>query len=170
MFGLATLEEHSNSQFFFTQPPRENRTSPTPDNRYPGKVALMNDGRLVTDYRSRCETNMPTGTQFAARRFLQKNADQIIDESRNRQMRSTGVTGYLYDKSQPPFEKVQSCSVESCDIKGVNSFGYGIQRNESVPELFGTFSPTLPSFFNGGGPRNGGLTSNYEGGRNTPRS
>ena len=75
------------SPWFFTQPdtyavdqqarratvPKVN-TEPTRDSRYPGWAATMSDGRLVTDYRSRCEVNIPTGMQFATKKFLQKNA------------------------------------------------------------------------------------------------
>ncbi len=58
---------------------------PAPDNRYPAYAALMSDGRLVTDYRSKCEKNVPVGKQFATHQFLVHNAESLIAESRRRQ-------------------------------------------------------------------------------------
>ena len=36
---------------------------PTEDSRFPGWAAVMTDGRLVTDYRSSRETNIPVRAQ-----------------------------------------------------------------------------------------------------------
>ena len=99
------------SPFFFTQPPQiliENQvksvdlpsktTTPTPDNRYRGYAAIMSDARLVTDYRPRCAQNLPTGTQYPSRLWLQHNAESIITLSRDRLSRETGA-GSSYDAS-----------------------------------------------------------------------
>ena len=163
------------SPWFFTQPSEylvetrvkagtklNKQSRPTPDNRYPGWAAPMEDGRLATDYRSQCEANMPTGTQYATRRFMQKNADSIIDLSRSRQ----AMAGFISYKDVPANQYV-SCDPYECRITPGYANGVGTERIESVPELFGTFG-TFSSFAAFPGKSTPKLTSNYEGGRNTP--
>lgn len=167
------------SPWFFTQPPTEiievkNRsivapkqnTLPTQDTRYPGWAAPMEDGRQGTDYRSQCEANIPTGMQFASRRFMQRNADELISLARKRQADAMGA-GQSYDSStiMPPVAYV-TCDIGKCMISPGNSRGVGFERKERLPELFGTFAESMPSM---GIPAKPSFTQKEEGGRNTRR-
>lgn len=143
------------------------QTEPTRDSRYPGWAAPMNDARLVTDYRSKCEVNIPTGMQFATKKFLQKNATSLIDQSRKRQAERSGA-GLAYNSvvEMPPALYVQ-CNEYECSVKQGSSKGIGIQRmNETTPELFGTFAESRSSVFVPSQPM---FTTKQEGGRNTVR-
>ena len=167
------------SPWFFTQPnqyiletrldkiitPKKN-TVPTPDNRYSGWAGPMDDGRLVTDYRAHCATNIQTGYQFASKQFLQKNADKIISQSRQRQAQNSGA-GMSYDfRTDVPAQSFVKCSPTMCQVRENVSSGIGTERVESVPELFGTFAPSQKSMFT---PATPSITSRFEGGRNTVR-
>lgn len=167
------------SPWFFTQPPTEiievrnkaivapnKNTLPTQDARYPGWAAPMEDGRQGTDYRAHCEANIPTGMQFASRRFMQRNADELIALARKRQAESMGA-GQSYDSStlMPPAAYV-TCDRGKCTVSPGNSRGVGLQRTERLPELFGTFAESTPSI---GRPAKPSFTQKEEGGRNTRR-
>jgi hypothetical protein len=168
------------SPFFFNQPPTylvevpvKNRvlpiktTEPTPDNRFPGWAAPMSDGRLITDYRPHCALNFPTGTQFASRQFLTKNAESIMEMSRKRHSEWTGA-GRSYDSVTvvPPVAYVK-CDGVDCGYTPGSEGGVGVERVEKVPQLFGTFAYSGKSW---GKPAEPLLTTRYEGGRNTPRN
>ena len=172
------------SPWFFSQPPttlvdirnsertpeKQTKSLPTQDNRYPGWAAPMSDGRLVTDYRPRCELKVPAGSQFATRLFMQRNADSIMSQSRKRQAINTGA-GLSYDGTteMPPAEYVK-CSTSECKIRSAFANpvaeGVGIVRVEGVPHLFGTFSAKSASILN---PAKHSLTQIQEGGRNSVR-
>jgi hypothetical protein len=167
------------SPFFFTQPPTflvearanavalpKKNTLPTPDNRFPTWAAPMEDGRISTDYRSRCEVNIPTGQQYATRQFMQANGEAIMHKSRQRQAESSGA-GNSYDGSTEarPLAYVQ-CDTVNCGYVAADPLGIGIERKEGCPELFGTFAPSRPAWTKPTAPP---LTHVYEGGRNTPR-
>jgi len=151
--------------------PQEKFTGPTEDSRYPGWAAPMQDGRLITDYRPQCELNIPVGTQSATRNWMQKNAKRLIDESRKRNVVVTGA-GQPYESStvMPSYAFV-SCDINRCVFSPAEKRGVGIERQESVPPLFGTFAPSQPSSGHSevsyGTSTN--LTTMYEGGRNTIR-
>ena len=174
------------SPWFFTQPPtmlvdirnsertpeKQTKSLPTQDNRYPGWAAHMNDGRLVTDYRSRCEVKVPTGSQFATRLFMQRNANSIISQSRKRQVANTGA-GLSYDgATEMPAAEYVRCSTSECKFSAAFSHsvgdpnGVGTVRVEGVPALFGTFSEKSASILNPAKPL---FTQVQEGGRNTVR-
>ena len=174
------------SPWFFTQPPttlvdirnsertpeKQTKSLPTQDNRYPGWAAPMNDGRLVTDYRSRCELKVPAGSQFATRLFMQRNADSIMSQSRKRQAINTGA-GLSYDgTTEIPAAEYVKCSTSECKIRpafselGGQAEGVGIVRIEGVPPLFGTFSAKSASILS---PAKHSLTQVQEGGRNSVR-
>lgn len=170
------------SPWFFTQPPTmlvdtrnlqqtpelQKKTLPTQDNRYPGWAAPMNDGRLVTDYRSRCEVNIPTGSQYATRLFMQRNADSIMSQSRKRQASNTGA-GLSYDPStEMPADEFVKCDTAKCkmELSRQTANGVGLVRVEGVPELFGTFSAKSAAVARATRPA---LTTVSEGGRNTVR-
>jgi hypothetical protein len=167
------------SPWFFSQPPTTlvdirastvavapRKTLPTPDNRYPKWAAPMQDARLVTDYRSQCELNIPTGMQYATRLFMQRNADSIISQSRKRLAQSTGA-GNSYDSSTlMPAESYVKCDTVSCSFTAGDAYGVGVERKESTPHLFGTFSQGYGSVLPASKPS---ITHVYEGGRNSIR-
>jgi hypothetical protein len=140
---------------------------PAPDIRFPGWAGPMADARLVTDYSSHCSGNIPTGRQYATKQWMQKNAVDIITLSRQRQANYTGAI-YPFDTSvEPPPVAELTCQPDSCKMVYTRiPGGIGVARHDVVPDLFGTFqeiSPTLP-------PRpRVAYTTEYEGGRNTPR-
>jgi hypothetical protein len=167
------------SPWFFTQPaqyivdvnatrvvvPRKD-TQPTPDARFAGWAAPMNDGRIATDYRSRCALNLPTGTQYATRQFMQHNGSSLIAQSRQRQAERAGA-GMAYDSStEMPFRLIQICNEQECGYARGEPQGVGVTRQESVPSLFGTFAPSKPSWLKPAAPRG---TVFSEGGRNSVR-
>lgn len=141
-----------------------------PDNRYPAYAALMSDGRLVTDYRSKCEKNVPVGKQFATHQFMVNNAEALIDESRKRQALWNGAVFGLA-ATQPEPAVVQRCTADSCNFRETHdTFGLGLERqSEGVPVLFGTFEvdPTATELAQD--KRRVALTSHFEGGRNSMR-
>lgn len=142
-------------------------TYPIDDPRYPKYASMMEDGRLVTDYKSHCATNSGAAPKYgnSIRGFLQHNANGIIEVSRKRQADRVGAQFYMADTVVTP-KMVQKCDEYECAFSLTDRKGLGLQRNPtSVPELFGTFShasvaapyPNTP------------LTHVFEGGRNTPR-
>ena len=141
-----------------------------PDNRYPAYAALMSDGRLVTDYRSKCEMNVPVGKQFATHQFMVNNAEQMMVESRRRQAIWNGALFGLA-ATQPAPADVQTCTADGCTVKRTAAkHGLGLERrSEGVPVLFGTFEvdPTLTEQL--ADTRHVGLTTRFEGGRNSFR-
>lgn len=166
------------SPWFFTQPPEylvETRvkkleaptkgTEPTPDNRYHGWAAPMEDGRLATDYRPKCSANIATGTQFATRRWMQDNAESIINLSQRRSAELVGA-GRSYMPMEPAPVAYIKCNTDECRYTPVEGNGIGVKRTENVPELFGTFAPSAPHVGVVDKPL---MTMYYEGGRNTPR-
>jgi hypothetical protein len=168
------------SPWFFTQPATvlieanansrvapKKETGATPDNRYPGWAAVMDDGRLATDYRPRCAVNIPTGSQYATRQFMQANGESLMQQSRQRQAEKVGA-GLAYDSSTelPPVAYVSCAADGRCAYQPNLPRGLGIERSEPIPELFGTFANSRPSMWRPAAPRG---TTHYEGGRNTPR-
>jgi len=142
------------------------QTDPTQDSRYPGWAAHMSDGRLVTDYRSKCEGNIPTGLQYATKQFMQKNGSEIIKQSRLRQLNKTGA-GLAYNSIiHMPAARYVKCNEYECLTKKGNPKGLGTERIEDSPSLFGTFALSLPSHSVPAKPM---ITTEYMGGRNTVR-
>jgi len=116
------------------------KTVPAPDNRFRAYAAPMADGRLVTDYRDRCVTRAPPGTQFSVKNWTVHNTDRIIETSRFRQVQSTGQSLGLANTVPPP-AVIQSCGTDRCTIDATGySGGLGIERADKAPPLFGTFS------------------------------
>jgi len=143
------------------------QTLPTQDSRYPGWAAPMYDGRLVTDYRSKCEGNIPTGFQYATKQFLQKHASNIIEQSRKRHAEQSGA-GLSYNSvvDMPPARYVK-CDEYQCMVKQGDPMGLGTERiDNSTVELFGTFSKSHPTR---NIPAKPIRTTEYMGGRNTVR-
>ena len=143
---------------------------PAPDSRDPAYAALMSDARLVTDYRSKCEKNVPVGSQFATHQFMVHNAESLIEESRRRQAIWNGAVFGLA-ATQPPAAVVQRCDADKCEIEGNGDiFGLGIERaSEPLPAMFGTFETAPTAALNAKDARRVALTTRYEGGRNSMR-
>jgi hypothetical protein len=139
---------------------------PAADNRYPGWAAQMSDARVTTDYRPNCSKNIPTGQQFVTRGWMQRNADELMELSRNRQAETVGA-GRSYDSriEAAPAAYVK-CDLNGCEFSVANPGGIGVERKEYVPPLFGTFAGSEPHSSVRDDPM---LTEIYEGGRNTVR-
>ena len=144
----------------------ERNTFPTPDPRFPGYAGIMEDGRLITDYRPHCNKNVPAGSQYAVKEWMTKNTTSIINVSRTRQ---ATITGALYGTDPtvvpPPVGLVQ-CTPTDCGYAEGSLYGIGIERQDKAPELFGTFEISGRAV---AAPSNTKLTTYFEAGRNTPR-
>jgi hypothetical protein len=143
---------------------------PARDARYPAYAAPMSDGRLVTDYRPQCSKNIAPNAQYNTKLWMVHHAEQIMDESRSRQVEWSGASLALANTVPPPADIVHSnpfySEVNATGIKG----GLGVERaNAAAPDLFGTFQyePTMNEIRNNR--KNTQLTTFYEGGRNSPR-
>ena len=137
--------------------------------RYPGYAAITQDANIFTDYRSKCEKNIPTGQQFATRQWFQHNAESIIKLSRERQAKATGAAFASADTVPPPVAVVK-CDTAKCEYYPSNNLSSqtptGIERADKAPPLFGTFDfaykPSAPNSVQG-------VTTHFEGGRNSLR-
>jgi hypothetical protein len=97
---------------------------------------------------------------------MQRNGVSLINQARRRQAQASGA-GLAYDSSTIlPAAQTVSCDVGQCVRVLVNPYGLGTERNEVVPELFGTFSESHASLQK---PAKPALTRVEEGGRNTRR-
>jgi hypothetical protein len=135
-----------------------------PDNRYSKWPAVMSDGRFTTDYKSNCTKNIPVGSQYPTKQWLQHNATKLIDLNRNKLLPTTRT---LDISVVPPPKNILVCNTHACSLKatGING-SIGTERsNGKSPELFGTFSEQSYEIK----PHNAMLTHFEEGGRNTSR-
>lgn len=142
-------------------------TAPVEDPRFSGYGGIMSDGRLITDYRSHCEYNYsPSKYGESVRIWLQHNSDAIMQVTRQRQASRMGAQ-YRKADTVPPTMERQKCNEFECNFSyNLSRDAIGMSRHEGVPELFGTFSDgRLPMPY----PSKAVVTSDYEGGRNTPR-
>lgn len=145
----------------------QRNTYPSVDSRFPGYAAPMEDGRLVTDYRPHCNENVPAGSQFPVKEWMTKNAEEIMQLSRDRQVKMTGAIYGDDPTVVPPPVNLVKCDKVDCVILPADTInGIGTERvYDKTPELFGTFE--LPRQR---APRaNIGLNTHFEGGRNSPR-
>ena len=143
---------------------------PARDNRYPAYAAPMADGRLVTDYRPQCARNVAPAAQYSTKLWMVHHADQIMDESRRRQVEWSGASLPLANTVPPPADIVHSNKFYSEVVPTNLQSGIGIERADSrAPQLFGTFTyePTMAEIRNNR--KNINMTVHYEGGRNSPR-
>ena len=109
------------------------------DNRYLAYAAMMEDGRLVTDYRQACVSRAAPGSQFAVKQWTIHNAEKIAHISRQRQVQNTGqALGTA--KTALPATVYQQCNTEKCNFYNGSSDGVGLERIEPTPPLFGTFT------------------------------
>lgn len=148
---------------------RNRASAPAEDARFPGWAAPQADGRLVTDYRSHCETNIPVKAQEVTRIWFQQNADDIMRLGRERTAAITGMVYGVDNSTEAPAALVMTCTKAGCGRKATGAIlGIGMERgnNGPVPDLFGTYSmgSLMPA-----PPARVGLTLMGEGGRNTVR-
>lgn len=141
---------------------------PAPDSRFPGWAAPLEDGRLVTDYRTHCYRDVPAGYQFATTQFIQHSAEDIITTSRRRQAEQAGAV-FPFDRTVvPPPANTNTCTPMGCDLEATGArMGIGMEREgATAPPLFGTYTfPPMrrePAW-------NVELNQKFEGGRNTVR-
>jgi hypothetical protein len=143
---------------------------PARDNRYPAYAGPLQDARLVTDYRPQCTKNIRPDAQYNTKLWLIHHGEEIIDESRKRQVEWTGASLTMANTIPPPAGIVHSNPFYSeLNPTGFKN-GIGIERaNVDCPGLFGTFTydPTMAEIRSNR--KNIGLTSYYEGGRNSQR-
>jgi len=140
-----------------------------PDVRYPSYASKTEDARLVTDYRPQCTKNVRTGQQFFTKKWMIANADQIMEESRRRQVMGTGASLPMAQTVPPPAVVVHSTPFHS-EAQLANPYGIGsVRADAAAPSLFGTF--TYPPSFSEilGNRKNISLTVRAEGGRNARR-
>jgi hypothetical protein len=142
--------------------------APTEDTRFPGYAAPMSDGRLVTSYQNHCSQNIPSGKQFATKKWMTNNASDIIQISRDRAATQTGaIYGVDFSMVPPPVTLVECTRSDCSRMATQKEGGIGVERAPDTPvELFGTWDPRIT----GVTPKpNTATTTTYEGGRNTPR-
>lgn len=142
-------------------------TAPIDDPRYPKYAGMMEDGRLVTDYKTHCANNVVDSKYGnGLRGFLQHNADALMQVSRKRQAERAGAQFYKAATVTGP-KIYQKCNPYDCDFTYSDyRESIGMERSEPVPELFGTFADPNT---NPPATTNHSLTTVFEGGRNTPR-
>jgi hypothetical protein len=149
-------------------PPKE--TAPARDARYPAYAATMSDGRLVTDYRPQCTKNVRPGHQFYTKHWMIQHGEQLMEESRRRQVEWTGATLPMANTVPPPAGIVHSTPFQS-ELQLTNHpLGLGVERADArAPPLFGTFEyePTLSELR--ANRKETQLTAFSEGGRNSRR-
>jgi len=144
------------------------KTVNAPDSRYSAYAAPLEDGRLVTDYRQSCVTRAPPGQQFATKNWTVHNADDIISISRARQAQTTGHVLGTANTDVPP-SIIQKCNPSGCEFYGSGMLmGLGIERQEDVPQLFGTFTVNPAAGTLAGNVKHIDLNNTIEYGRNTP--
>ena len=140
------------------------------DSRYPAFNAALEDGRMVTDYRPQCSKNVRPGYQFNTKQWMIRNADQIMDETRKRQMEWSGASLPMANTVPPPAGIVRSNAFYSELQPTYAMNGLGIVRADSTaPDLFGTFWYAASMAEKQANRKNIAVTTLYEGGRNTPR-
>jgi hypothetical protein len=140
------------------------------DARYPAYSAPLDDARMVTDYRPQCSKNVRPGYQFHTKQWMIRNADQIMDETRKRQMEWSGASLPMANTVPPPAGIVKSNAFYSELQPTYARNGQGIVRADAkAPDLFGTFwyAPTMAE--KQLNRKNIMTTTMYEGGRNTLR-
>ncbi len=145
-------------------------THPIPDSRYPAFAGIADDARFGTDYRPHCTQNMPTGTQFTTKQWMVHHATEIMDISRKRQVEWTGASLPMANTMPPPAVIVHSTPFENELQPSGARYGLGIERSDAkAPSLFGTFhiAPSQTEIY--GNKKQIGITSRYEGGRNSLR-
>jgi hypothetical protein len=150
--------------------PNNKDTYSTRDSRYPAYASVMSDGRIVTDYRPQCSKNISPALQFNTKLWMVNHAEEVMEESRRRQVEWSGASLSMANTVPPPADIVHSNKFYSeVNPTGIKS-GIGIERaNSKSPALFGTFTyePTMQEIRNNR--KNINVTTSFEGGRNSMR-
>jgi len=143
---------------------------PARDSRYPAFAAPLEDGRLVTDYRPQCSKNIRTGQQFYTKKWMISHGNELMDESRKRQVEWSGAALPMANTVPPPAAVVHSTPFYS-EVNPTNLLGgIGVERaNAEAPAMFGAFlyHPTISEMQNNR--KNIEVTTREEGGRNSKR-
>lgn len=145
-------------------------TQPVRNSRYPAYAGIAEDARLVTDYRPHCTQNTPAGSQFSTKQWMIHHADSLMQVSRKRQSEWTGASLPMSNTVPPPADIVHSTPFISEIQPSGAPFGIGVERADAkAPALFGTFQipPSRGEIMNN--KKHIGITSHYEGGRNSLR-
>lgn len=144
--------------------------APARDTRYPARAAALEDGRLVTDYRPQCSKNVRVGQQFHTKLWMINHGNELIDESRKRQVEWSGAALPMANTMPPPAAVVHSnpfySEVNPTNLKG----GLGVERANAVaPAMFGafTYEPSISEMQ--ANRKNIEMTVREEGGRNSKR-
>ena len=154
------------SAFSRSIPEGQYYVGPAPDSRFPGWAAPMADARLATDWRPHCNRNVAPSLQFGTTQWMQRNADQIISVSRQRLSHDAGADQGFDNTVIAPPENIVSCDIMKCGFRQTGlPFGIGTERQEPVPDLFGTFNTDVQTVTQGLPP----ITRSFEGGRNSVR-
>jgi len=143
---------------------------PARDSRYPAYAGVLEDARLVTDYRPQCSKNISPDKQFYTKLWLIHHANEMMEESRQRQVEWTGASLPMAN-TVPPASGIVHSNPFYSEMESTNLLhGIGVERaNADAPSLFGTFQyePTLSEIQNNR--KQIGMTQVHEGGRNTRR-
>ena len=115
------------------------RVRVAPDNRYLAYGSILEDGRAFTDYNNRCKTRAPPGLQFETKQAVVNGAENWMYTQRERIANAVGQV-YGTSATEPAAELFQSCTPEGCHFSPGEPNGIGLERRETVPELFGTFT------------------------------
>uniref|UniRef100_A0A6C0KUU5 Uncharacterized protein n=1 Tax=viral metagenome TaxID=1070528 RepID=A0A6C0KUU5_9ZZZZ len=143
---------------------------PARDNRYPAYAAPLEDGRLVTDYRPQCTKNIRTGQQFHTKLWMIRHGEDMMEESRQRQVEWSGASLPMANTVPPPAAIVHSTPFDSEIAATGLHMGIGVERADAAaPPLFGTFAyePTIAEMQMNR--KNISMTTRQEGGRNSKR-
>ena len=144
--------------------------TPARDSRYPARAAALEDGRLVTDYRPQCSKNIRTGQQFYTKKWMIGHGEELMDESRKRQVEWSGAALPMANTMPPPAAVVHSTPFYSEVNPTYLQGGWGVERaNAKCPPMFGAFeyTPTISEMQNNR--KNIAGTTREEGGRNSKR-
>jgi hypothetical protein len=97
---------------------------------------------------------------------MQRNADEIIAVSRQRQAEIAGADRGFDNTVVAPAENVVVCDTFACGFQQTMAHnGIGTERREPVPDLFGTFNTDVREVTQRLPP----ITREFEGGRNSLR-
>lgn len=143
---------------------------PVRDSRYDAYAGVMNDGRLVTDYRPQCSKNIAPHAQFHTKQWMIHHADHLMKEARRRHVEGSGASLPMANTVPPPASIVYSTPFSSISVHTHLKHGQGAERaHAQTPPLFGTFSyePTMAEIQNNRKNIHG--TTIQEGGRNSKR-
>ena len=110
----------------------------TSNNKYFNSPPFMADGRGFTDYRPNCLLNnnlqldSNSLNSYDYKLFLTRNAEKIINMNRQQSYIINGqyeCKQPYYDGTMLPEQYMQSCGLDSCEVKHNFKDGVGLGRN-----------------------------------------